>query len=195
VNDPDVVVIGSGPNGLCAANSMARRGFQVLVLEANPRGAGGALGTEELTLPGFRHDLGAGFFPFAASSPAFIELDLPGVGVDWRRATYVSCHPALDGSVVIARADAIGAAPFGSPRDARAFADLARFHAGIERELLAVLLGPFPSLRPLLSLGFRSLLKVAWPWPAARAGWRACWAQILRTYAGSDPVSPRVTWP
>jgi phytoene dehydrogenase-like protein len=162
VNDPEVVVIGSGPNGLCAANSMARRGFRVLVLEANPRRAGGALGTEELTLPGFRHDLGAGFFPFAASSPAFAELDLPGAGIDWRRATYESCHPALDGSVaVIGRADAIGAAPFGSPRDARAFADLARFHAGIERELLGVLLGPFPSLRPLLRLGLGNLVKVA----------------------------------
>jgi phytoene dehydrogenase-like protein len=162
VNDPEVVVIGSGPNGLCAANSMARRGFRVLVLEANPRRAGGALGTEELTLPGFRHDLGAGFFPFAASSPAFAELDLPSVGVDWRRATYESCHPALDGSVaVIARADAMGAAPFGSLRDARTFADLARFHAGIERELLSVLLGPFPSLRPLLRLGLGNLVKVA----------------------------------
>jgi phytoene dehydrogenase-like protein len=162
VNDPEVVVIGSGPNGLCAANSMARRGFRVLVLEANPRRAGGALGTEELTLPGFRHDVGAGFFPFAASSPAFVELDLPGMGVDWRRATYESCHPALDGSVaVIGRADANRAAPFGSPRDARAFADLARFHAGIERELLAVLLGPFPSLRPLRRLGLGNLLKVA----------------------------------
>src|SRR5450432_406715 len=141
---------------------MARRGFRVLVFEANPRRAGGALGTEELTLPGFRHDLGAGFFPFAASSPAFVELDLPGAGIDWRRATYESCHPALDGSVaVIGRADAIGAAPFGSPRDARAFADLARFHAGIERELLGVLLGPFPSLRPLLRLGLGNLVKVA----------------------------------
>lgn len=162
MNDPEVVVIGSGPNGLCAANGMARRGFRVLVLEANPRRAGGALGTEELTLPGFRHDVGAGFFPFGTSSPAFVELDLPGAGLEWRRATYESCHPALDGSVaVIARAEVREAAPFGSPRDARAFADLARFHAGIERELLAVLLGPFPSLPPLLRLGLGNLFKVA----------------------------------
>ena len=132
------------------------------MLEANPRRAGGALGTEELTLPGFRHDVGAGFFPFAASSPAFVDLDLPSLGLEWRHAAYESCHPALDGSVaVIARADAIGAAPFGSPRDAQAFAELARFHAGIERELLAVLLGPFPSVRPLLRLGLRKVIKVA----------------------------------
>jgi phytoene dehydrogenase-like protein len=162
MNDPEVVVIGSGPNGLCAANSMARRGFQVLVLEANPRRAGGALGTEELTLPGFRHDVGAGFFPFATSSPALVELDLPGAGVDWRHATYESCHPALDGSVaVIARAGAIETPPFGSPHDSQAFADLARFYAGIEHELLAVLLGPFPSLGPLLRLGLGNLVKVA----------------------------------
>src|SRR5688500_18874058 len=74
VSDPDIVVIGSGPNGLVAANVLARHGFRVLVLEAHPRRPGGALGSEELTLPGFLHDVGAGFFPFGRSSPAFQDL-------------------------------------------------------------------------------------------------------------------------
>ena len=119
------------------------------MLEANPRRAGGALGTEALTLPGFRHDVGGGFFPFGASSPAFRELDLVGAGVEWRHARYESCHPAVDGSFAcIARGDALDGAPFGGARDADAFRELARVHAGRERELLDVLLGPVPERRP-----------------------------------------------
>ncbi len=157
-----MVVIGSGPNGLVAANVLARRGFKVLVVEANPRRAGGALGTEALTLPGFVHDVGGGFFPFGASSPAFQALDLPGAGVEWLHARYESCHPAVDGSVAcIARGDALETAPFGSARDADTFRALARFHAGIEPDLLAALLGPFPSVGPLARIGVGALLKIA----------------------------------
>src|SRR6187402_2821230 len=93
VRDPDIIVVGSGPNGLVAANMMSRRGFGVLVLEANARRPGGALGSEELTLPGFVHDVGAGFFPFAKSSPAFIDLNLESVGLSWDNARFESCHP------------------------------------------------------------------------------------------------------
>jgi phytoene dehydrogenase-like protein len=157
-----MIVIGSGPNGLVAAALLARRGYRVLVVEANPRRAGGALGTEALTLPGFHHDVGGGFFPFGASSPAFRELDLAGAGVEWRHARYESCHPAVDGSFAcIARGDAIDGAPFGSARDAEAFRDLARRHAGRESRLLDVLLGPFPSVGPLVRLGVGNLLQIA----------------------------------
>jgi phytoene dehydrogenase-like protein len=157
-----MVVIGSGPNGLVAAATLARRGFRVLVLEANPRRAGGAVGTEGLTLPGFLHDVGGGFFPFGTTSPAFQALDLQGAGVEWMHAKYESCHPALDGSFAcIARGDAIDAAPFGSAHDADTFRALARFHAGVERDLLAALLGPFPSVGPLLRVGLGALLKIA----------------------------------
>ena len=157
-----MIVIGSGPNGLVAANTLARWGFKVLVVEANPRRAGGALSSEALTLPGFVHDVGGGFFPFGSTSPAFQALDLPGAGVEWLHARYESCHPAVDGSVAcIARGEALETAPFGSARDADAFRALARFHAGIERDLLATLLGPFPSVGPLLRVGAGALVKIA----------------------------------
>ncbi len=163
MRDPDVIVIGSGPNGLVAANAMARRGFRVLVLEAHARRPGGALGSEELTLPGFVHDVGAAFFPFAHSSPAFRELDLEQAGVEWKHLPIESCHPALDGShACIARDSQFSAAHFGSARDGLAWQKLAAFHARLEPKLLATLLGPFPSLGSALGVGPWNLARLAW---------------------------------
>jgi phytoene dehydrogenase-like protein len=163
VSDPDLIVIGSGPNGLVAANTLARRGFRVLVLEANPKRPGGALGSEELTRPGFVHDVGAAFFPFGKASPAFRELGLEQAGVEWKNAPFESCHPALDGSYAcIARDPELAALNFGTPQDGLAWQKLAAFHARTEPDLLAALLGPFPSLAPALRLGPKNLAKVLW---------------------------------
>jgi len=162
LNDPDFIVVGSGPNGLVAANVLARRGFRVLVLEAHPRRPGGAVASEELTLPGFVHDVGAGFFSFGRSSPAFRELDLQAAGLRWLNAPFESCHPALDGSYAcIARDLELQTAHFGSPRDGATFENLARFHAGIERHLLDALLRPFPTLWPLARMGVSALGRLA----------------------------------
>lgn len=156
------MVIGSGPNGLTAACTLAKRGHRVLVLEANPRRPGGALGSEEWTLPGFVHDVGAGFFPFGRTSPAFRALDLEAAGVVWQNAPLESCHPALDGShAAIARDMELTARHFGSPRDGDAWRKLATFHRSIEPQLLEALLDPFPSLRPMLRLGAGNLLRIA----------------------------------
>jgi phytoene dehydrogenase-like protein len=162
LTDPDVVVIGSGPNGLTAACTLAKRGHRVLVLEANPRRPGGALGSEESTLPGFVHDVGAGFFPFGRSSPAFRALDLESAGVVWQNAMLESCHPALDGShAAIARDVDLSARHFGSEQDGDAWRKLALFHREIEPRLLPALLEPFPPLGATWRLGARALLRIA----------------------------------
>ena len=135
MTDPDAVVVGSGPNGLVAACRLARSGLRVLVLETNPRRPGGALGSEEATLPGFVHDVGAAFFPFGTVSPAFRELDLERYGVEWLYGEIESCHPALDGSVAwISREPDARAAGFGSGRDGETFARLAEWHDSAEEE-------------------------------------------------------------
>ena len=68
-------IVGSGPNGLAAAVTLARSGYQVRVLEASSTIGGGAR-TGELTLPGFRHDVGSAVHPAALSSPFFRAFGL-----------------------------------------------------------------------------------------------------------------------
>lgn len=156
---PDVVVIGSGPNGLVAACTLARRGLSVLVLEANPRRPGGCLGSEELTLPRFVHDVGAAFFPMR-DSPALRELDLESTGLRYVNAAFETCHPALDGSyAAISRDLDETAAHFGAPEDGERFFRLAAEHADIRASFEDALLGA-PAWRALLRLGPRTLLRL-----------------------------------
>ncbi|MGH3048740.1 MAG: NAD(P)-binding protein, partial [Gaiellaceae bacterium] len=81
------VVVGSGPNGLAAAIVLARAGLDVVVHEAAER-AGGGLRTEELTLPGFRHDVCSAIHPLARVSPL-----LRGLDVEWIHSPAVLAHP------------------------------------------------------------------------------------------------------
>jgi phytoene dehydrogenase-like protein len=160
--DPDVVVIGAGPNGLVAACMLARYGFKVSLFEANLRRPGGAVASDRLTRPGFIHDVGAGFFPFGRSSPAFVELDLEGAGLAWKNARFESCHPALDGSyAAIARDLDLSARHFGSERDGQRWRKLCVFLALIVERLLGLLMGPFPTLGPALKMGLLDLIRVA----------------------------------
>src|SRR5260221_10088131 len=159
--DPDIVVIGAGPNGLVAACVLAKKGFRVVVVEANPRRPGGAVGSEEATERGFVHDVGAAFFPFAKTSPAFQELELDRQ-VEWVHARYESCHPAPDGTFAcISRDLERDAGLFGSASDGDAWRKLAAWHRAIEPRLYHVLLGPLPALGPALALGPLNLLRLA----------------------------------
>ncbi|MER7640655.1 MULTISPECIES: NAD(P)/FAD-dependent oxidoreductase [unclassified Streptomyces] len=116
----DAVVVGAGPNGLTAAVELARRGFSVAVFEARDTVGGGAR-TEELTLPGFRHDPCAAAHPLGVNSPAFRALPLERYGLEWLHPELPMAHPFTDGSAaVLSRSVAETAASFG-PRDAGAY--------------------------------------------------------------------------
>ncbi len=92
-----VVVVGSGPNGLVAAVTLAQAGCQVKVIEATER-PGGGLRTEELTQPGFSHDVCSAVHPLAVASPALQALELEQYGLRWLHHEVIATHP-LDGGI------------------------------------------------------------------------------------------------
>jgi phytoene dehydrogenase-like protein len=95
----DALVVGSGPNGLSAAITLAQSGWRALVLEAAER-PGGAVSTEELTLPGFRHDTYSSVYPAGAASPVFTRLPLDRHGLRWIHPAACYAHPLPDGRAV-----------------------------------------------------------------------------------------------
>jgi phytoene dehydrogenase-like protein len=122
------VVVGSGPNGLAAAITLARAGVAVTVLEAADR-IGGGTRTSELTLPGLLHDDCSAVHPTALASPFLRSLDLAGYGLRWRWPEIDLAHPLDGGRAAVmvrsidATADQLGADGAGWLRLFRPLAD------------------------------------------------------------------------
>jgi phytoene dehydrogenase-like protein len=93
----DAVIVGSGPNGLAAAITLARAGYSVLVLEANSS-IGGGTRSAQLTLPGYVHDVCSAVHPLAAGSPFFKTLPLERFGLNWIQPEIPLAHPLDDGT-------------------------------------------------------------------------------------------------
>ncbi|HEX2433768.1 MAG TPA: NAD(P)/FAD-dependent oxidoreductase, partial [Gaiellaceae bacterium] len=96
----EAVVVGSGPNGLASAVTLARAGHSALVVEAADT-VGGGVRSAELTLPGFVHDLCSAVHPLAASSPFFRQLPLADHGLDLVQPPAPLAHPLDDGTAVM----------------------------------------------------------------------------------------------
>ncbi len=117
------VVVGAGPNGLVAAITLARAGWDVTVYEAAARPGGGTR-SEELTVPGVIHDVCSAIHPLAVGSPAFREIAAAGAlsahGLEWIHSEVPLAHP-LDGgrAAVLHRSVDDTATALG--RDARAY--------------------------------------------------------------------------
>ena len=89
------VVVGSGPNGLACAATLASRGVEVTVIEAAET-IGGGTRSSELTLPGLLHDECSATHPMVVSSPAVVSLELERHGLEWCWPEVDLAHP-LDG--------------------------------------------------------------------------------------------------
>ena len=96
----DAIVVGSGPNGLAAAITLAKAGLTTVVREAQDT-LGGGLRSGELTLPGFMHDVCSAVHPLALSSPFFRTLPLADFGLTWIHPSAPLAHPLDDGTAVI----------------------------------------------------------------------------------------------
>jgi phytoene dehydrogenase-like protein len=133
------VVIGSGPNGLAGAITLAEAGLDVEVYEANDT-FGGGLRSAELTLPGFVHDICSAIHPMGRDSPFFRAARLP---VDWVEAATSLAHPYEDGSAVtLERSVAATAEQLGS--DERSYRGLVTPLVEHWDLVEPVLLGPHP---------------------------------------------------
>jgi phytoene dehydrogenase-like protein len=98
--DYDAVIIGSGPNGLCAAVALAKAGHSVLLVEARDT-LGGGLKTAELTRPGFVHDVCSAVHPLGVLSPFMRTLPLEQHGLMWAYPPVSAAHPLPDGRAVV----------------------------------------------------------------------------------------------
>jgi phytoene dehydrogenase-like protein len=117
----DVVIVGSGPNGLAAGIAFARAGLATLIVEAHDTPGGGAR-TAALTRPGFLHDVCSTVHPLGVASPWFRELALEDCGLSWIQSPAALAHVLPDGrAITLERSVEATAEQLG--RDGRAYRD------------------------------------------------------------------------
>lgn len=100
----DVAVVGSGPNGLAAAVTLARAGLTVHVHEQAAT-LGGGLRGEALFDSDVWHDICAAVHPMAAASSFFREFDLAARGVALLQPPLAYAHPLDGGDAAFAYRD------------------------------------------------------------------------------------------
>ncbi len=184
----DAVVVGSGPNGLAAAITLAREGLSVLVLEGD-EDVGGGLRSDELTLPGFVHDICASVHALGVVSPFFKSMDLNRHGLTWVRSPAALAHPLDDGSAVLLRQGMKGVDE-NLGADSEAFGRLMRLVLRDWESLMEQLLGsPRIPRHPLLLARF-GLKAICSASALAKAHFRGREAQALFAGLAAHSVLP-----
>ncbi|HEU4513606.1 MAG TPA: NAD(P)/FAD-dependent oxidoreductase [Nocardioidaceae bacterium] len=193
----NAVVVGSGPNGLAAALTLAAEGVDVRVLEAADT-IGGGTRTSELTLPGLLHDECSGFHPLAVDTPFSRRFDLASQGLRWLWPEVQYAHP-LDGGRGAAVRRSVEDTAAGLGEDGRAWQRIfggltERFDDITEdflRPMLHVPAHPIKLARfGALSLAPATLLARAWSSDEARGLFAGVAAHALRPFG--SPVSSAI---
>ena len=184
--EPDAVVVGSGPNGLAAALTLARAGLAVEVREGAER-PGGGVRSEPLTLPGFVHDVCSAVHPLLAASPFFAAAELGEIEL-LRPATAVA-HPLGDGTAALARGS-VGDTAAELGRDGRAYARIVGPLVAQAQEILGEVLSPLlaPPSHPLAMARFGAL--GLWPATALAGAFRGDHARALIAGMAAHSMQP-----
>ncbi len=150
----DALVIGSGPNGLSAALTLAQAGWRSR--PRNPTASRRCPLTPSKRRCPAMFTMSARFLPVHLQvSPALQQLRLHEVGLEWRSGVYESAHPAPDGTcAAIARDIDRAALSFGSDGDAWRW--LAHWQSNMGQRLPNALLA-LPAVGPFLKLGVGNL--------------------------------------
>ena len=130
----------------------------MLVLEAAER-PGGAVATEELTLPGFRHDTFSAVYPAGAASPVFAAMPLERHGLRWIHPAVCYAHPLPDGTAVALYRDLD-----------RTAASLDRVHSG-DGERWRAFAAPFVSTSTRCATRCSAAFRLCGHAAARRRGW------------------------
>jgi phytoene dehydrogenase-like protein len=173
--DYDAVIVGAGHNALAAAVHLASRGWSVGVFERNDA-TGGAVRTEEVTLPGFRHDLYAMNLSLFAGSPFLAEHGEPlrAHGLAFAPAEHCFASPMRDGhwfGVSKDLASTLTRAEQFSHEDAKTWAAMFEKFGADAPHIFSLLGSPMTA---------RALLKTGWnAWRAKGAGWMLETARLI----------------
>ena len=190
------IIVGSGPNGLAAALTLAAEGVDVTVLEAADR-LGGGTRSSELTLPGLIHDECSAAHPLALDTPFARRFDLEAHGLKWRWPEIQYAHPLDRGGASAYRSVERTGAGLGEDAASwrRMFGPLAERFGEITADFMR------PMLRvpdhPLLMARFglysglpAAVLKARFRTPEARALWAGVAAHAFRPF--SAPMSSAI---
>ena len=185
----DAIIVGSGPNGLAAAITLAESGLSTLVVEGSQT-VGGGTRTAELTLPGFHHDVCAAILPLTVASPFFRHFPMERYGLDFIYPPVALAHP-LDDRPAVLMEGGVEDTAVNLDGDGRAYWKLMMPMVEVWEKLIEEFLGPFPFPPRYPIQASRFALNALWPaYHLAKTQFRGERARALFAGLAAHAIQP-----